>query len=136
MKRLRFIIIILAILITVTIILIYREQPNGENEMINGSNISQALAKQIMDENPDILIIDVRTTEEFNQGHIENALSLSDEKVATQIQNIAPDKNQLILIYCRSGRRSQAAVRTMVNLGYTNVYNFGGIIDWQYGIVR
>ena len=89
-------------------------------------------AKNIMDTESDYIIIDARTEEEFAGGHIENAILIPEYEIAERAEKELPDKNQLILIYCRSGRRSKIASDELVKLGYTNVKEFGGIIDWPY----
>ena len=93
-------------------------------------------AKTIMDTESDYIILDVRTAEEFVEGHIENAVLLDYEDVKSKAHVVLPDKEQLILVYCRSGRRSKIASEELVKLGYTNVKEFGGIIDWPYEIVK
>ena len=93
-------------------------------------------AKAIMDTETDYIIIDARTTEEFAQGHIENAILIPEYEIAERAEKELPDKNQLILVYCRSGRRSKIASDELVKLGYTNVKEFGGIIDWPYETVK
>lgn len=98
--------------------------------------ISQDEAKKIMDTSSDYIIIDARTQEEFNEGHIENAILIPEYEIAEKTPDLIPDKNQLILVYCRSGRRSKIASEALAELGYTNVKEFGGIIDWQYEIVK
>ena len=76
------------------------------------------------------------TEEEFAEGHIENAILIPDYEITSKADEILKDKNQLILVYCRSGNRSKVASQALVELGYTNVKEFGGIIDWEYGIVK
>ena len=93
-------------------------------------------AKTIMDTESDYIILDVRTAEEFVEGHIENAVLLDYEDVKSKAHVVLPDKEQLILVYCRSGRRSKIASEELVKLGYTNVKEFGGIIDWPYEVVK
>ena len=93
-------------------------------------------AKKIMDTEKDYVIIDARTEEEFAEGHIENAILIPEYEIANRAENELPDKEQLILVYCRSGRRSKIASEELVKLGYTNVKEFGGIIDWPYEIVK
>lgn len=93
-------------------------------------------AKTIMDTETDYIIIDARTEEEFAEGHIEGAIIIPEYEVAERAEKELPDKEQLILVYCRSGRRSKIASEALVNLGYTNVKEFGGIIDWPYEIVK
>ena len=98
--------------------------------------ISQEEAKRIMDTESGFVIIDARTEEEFNEGHIENAILIPEYEIAERAETEIPEKDTLILVYCRSGRRSKIASDALVQLGYTNVKEFGGIIDWQYEIVK
>ena len=98
--------------------------------------ITQEEAKEIIDSGTQHIIIDARTEEEFAQGHIPNAILIPEYEIASRAEAEIPDKNALILVYCRSGRRSKIASEELVNLGYTNVKEFGGIIDWQYEIVK
>ena len=98
--------------------------------------ITQKRAKEIMDTQKDYVIIDARTEEEFSQGHIEGAILIPEYEIAQRAEKEIPDKDTLILVYCRSGRRSKIASEELVKSGYTNVKEFGGIIDWQYGIVK
>lgn len=93
-------------------------------------------AKTIMDTQPDYIIIDARTQEEFADGHIEGAIMIPEYEIANRAEQQLPDKDALILVYCRSGRRSKIASEELVRLGYTNVKEFGGIIDWPYEIVK
>ena len=98
--------------------------------------ISPQQAKEIMDTQQDYIIIDARTEEEFAEGHIENAILIPEYEIKDRAEKELPNKEQLILVYCRSGRRSKIASEELVNLGYTNVKEFGGIIDWPYEIVK
>ena len=109
---------------------------NSTNKEITYEIISQTQAKDIMDNSTDYVIVDARTSEEFNEGHIKNAINLDYEEVTQKAESLLPDKNQLILIYCRSGRRSKIAAESLCQLGYTNVKEFGGIIDWKYEVVQ
>ena len=95
-------------------------------------NITAEEAKQIMDAEEGYLILDVRTQEEYDQGHIPGAILIPDTEVESKAEEVLTDKNQLILVYCRSGRRSKLASEILVELGYTNIKEFGGIIDWPY----
>lgn len=97
--------------------------------------ITAAEAKEMMDQDESILILDVRTEEEFNSGHIEGAILLPDYEIADQAVAVLNDKAATILVYCRSGQRSAGAVKTLNKLGYTNIIDFGGINDWTYEIV-
>ena len=97
-------------------------------------NITAEEAKQIMDTEEGYIILDVRTLEEYDEGHIPGAIVISHEKIAEKAEEVLPDKNQLILVYCRSGRRSKIAAEALAELGYTNIKEFGGIIDWPYEV--
>jgi len=91
---------------------------------------------QIMSENKDYIILDVRTFEEYNEGHIPNAICIPNETIDEDIVDKLPNKEQLILIYCRSGNRSKQAAEKLKRLGYTNLIEFGGIRDWKGEIIK
>ena len=95
-------------------------------------NITAEEAKQIMDSEEGYIILDVRTQEEYDQGHIPGAIVISYDEIAEKAEEALTDKDQLILVYCRSGRRSKIAAEALAELGYTNIKEFGGIIDWSY----
>ena len=97
-------------------------------------NITAEEAKQIMDSEEGYIILDVRTQEEYDEGHIPGATQISHEEIAEKAEDVLTDKEQLILVYCRSGRRSKIAAEALVELGYTNIKEFGGIIDWPYEV--
>ena len=97
-------------------------------------NITAEEAKEIMDTEEGYIILDVRTREEYDQGHIPGAIVISHEEIAEKAEQVLTDKEQLILVYCRSGRRSKIAAEALVELGYTNIKEFGGIIDWPYEV--
>ena len=93
-------------------------------------------AKERLDSGDELILLDVRTQEEYDAGHIEGAILLPNETITdTEQPDILPDLGAEILIYCRSGNRSAQAANKLVALGYTNVYDFGGIIDWPYETV-
>ena len=98
--------------------------------------ISGAEAKALMDSESGYIIIDARTQEEYDEGHIPGAILIPEYEIADHAEKELLDKNQLILVYCRSGRRSKIAAEELVKLGYTNVKEFGGIIDWEYETVK
>lgn len=98
--------------------------------------ISGVEAKALMDSESGYIIIDARTQEEYDEGHIPGAILIPEYEIADRAEKELPDKDQLILVYCRSGRRSKIAAEELVKLGYTNVKEFGGIIDWEYEIVK
>lgn len=88
-------------------------------------------AKARMDKNDAILVLDVRTQEEYDQGHVPGAVCLPNEEITADMP-VVFDKNAEILVYCRSGRRSAEALEKLRKMGYTNVADFGGILDWPY----
>ena len=106
-----------------------------ENEVII-KHVSMNDIVQIMEENENYIILDVRTQAEYNQGHIPNAICIPNETIDENVVNKLPDKNQMILVYCRSGNRSKQAAEKLKKLGYTNLIEFGGIIDWKGEIER
>ena len=99
-------------------------------------NITAEEAKQIMDSEDGYIILDARTQEEYDQGHIPGAIVISHEEIAGKAEEVLTDKDQLILVYCRSGRRSKIAAEALAELGYTNIKEFGGIIDWPYEVEK
>ena len=99
-------------------------------------NITAEEAKQIMDSEEGYIILDVRTREEYDQGHIPGAIVIPHEEIAEKAEDVLTDKDQLILVYCRSGRRSKIAAEALVELGYTNIKEFVGIIDWPYEVEK
>ena len=92
--------------------------------------ITQSEAMEIMENSDDYILLDVRTEEEFNEVHIPGAICIPYEDIGTDEIPQLPDKDQIILVYCRSGRRSKIASENLAAQGYTNVLEFGGIIDW------
>ncbi len=91
-------------------------------------------ARELMDTKENYVILDVRTREEYETGHVPGAIQISHEEIREKAEGALPNKAQLILVYCRSGRRSKLAAQDLVDLGYTNVKEFGGIIDWPYEV--
>ena len=95
-------------------------------------NITAEEAKNLMDSETGYVILDVRSQEEYDQGHIPGAILIPDTEIESKAEEILTDKDQMILVYCRSGRRSKLAAEALVKLGYTDIREFGGIIDWPY----
>lgn len=89
-------------------------------------------AKEIIDSDEYVIILDVRTEEEFKEGHIPAAINIEDSILKDEANSKLPDKDATILVYCRSGRRSEASAKELIDLGYINIIDIGGIIDWQY----
>ena len=96
--------------------------------------ITQEEAKQIMDTTNGYILLDTRTQEEYDQSHIPGALLIPHTEIAQRAADELPDKDQLILVYCRSGNRSKQASEVLAELGYTNVKKFGGINTWPYEV--
>lgn len=103
----------------------------------NGSyrQVGMDEAIRIMDEETGYIILDVRRPDEFASGHIPGAINVPNEEIGDEDVPQLPDKDQLILIYCRSGNRSKQAAKKLIALGYTNLIEFGGIMDWPGEIV-
>jgi rhodanese-related sulfurtransferase/xanthosine utilization system XapX-like protein len=98
--------------------------------------ISAEEAKTRMDSGDEVIILDVRTEGEFNAGHIPGAILIPNETITDKMPDLLPDLDAEILIYCRSGNRSAQAARKLIQIGYTNVYDFGGINRWDYDIAK
>ncbi len=109
---------------------------SGGSQAAAYEQISAKEAKEIMDAEKNYIIIDARTESEFDEGHIKDAILIPEYEIANRAEKELPDKDALILVYCRSGRRSKIASEELVKLGYTNVKEFGGIIDWPYETVK
>lgn len=99
------------------------------------SQISMDEAVAMMAEESDYIILDVRRPDEFAEGHIPGAINVANESIGTAEIPELPEKEQLIMVYCRSGRRSKEAAAKLVKLGYTNIVEFGGILDWTGEVV-
>ena len=97
-------------------------------------NITVEEAKQIMDSEEGYIILDVREQNEYDAGHIPGSILIPYTQIDEKANEMLPDKDQLILLYCRSGRRSKIAAEALVELGYTNIKEFGGISDWPYEV--
>ena len=102
--------------------------PAGQNDSYRQISMDEAIL--MMKEERDYIILDVRTVEEFSDKHIPGAINIPNDTIGTGEIPELPDKDQLILVYCRSGNRSKQASDKLVGLGYTNIVEFGGIIDW------
>ena len=110
------------------------EQETEKNMYIQ---ITASEAKKMMDEQEEIFILDVREQSEYNEGHVPEAVllpvgTISEETAAAVIEN----KDTVVLVYCRSGNRSKTAAQALADLGYTQVYEFGGIRDWPYEVEK
>ena len=106
----------------------------GEKAMYE--QITPEEAKKIMDSGEEHIILDTREQDEFDEGHIPGAILIPYTEIENKAIELIPDKDKLILVYCRSGRRSKIAAEALSKLGYTNVKEFGGIIDWPYEVEK
>ena len=105
-----------------------------EGEKAMYEQITPQQAKEIMDSGEAYILLDVREQEEFDEAHIPGAVLIPYTEIDAKAEDVLSDKDAQILVYCRSGRRSKIASESLVNLGYTNVKEFGGIIDWPYEV--
>ena len=108
-----------------------RQPESGTHE-----KISAETAFSMMQEKQDMLIVDVRTPGEYAEGHVQGAINVPLQSIDAGDLSLLPDRDQTLLIYCRSGSRSASASKSLVRQRYTSVYDFGGIINWPYGTVR
>ena len=102
----------------------------GENNMPKYVSITMEEAKNVFENQGDYIILDVRREDEFAEGHIPGAINVPNEGIQDTEPSELPDKNQTIYVYCRSGNRSKQAASKLVAMGYTNIIEFGGIMDW------
>ena len=106
----------------------------GEKTMYE--QITPEDAKKIMDSGEEYIVLDVREQDEYDSGHIPGAILISYTEIENKAEELLPDKDKQLLVYCRSGRRSKIAAESLIKLGYTNVKEFGGIIDWPYEVEK
>ena len=111
------------------------DSPVTESSALSYFQISQDEAKQMMAKDDGHVVVDVRREDEYASGHIPGAILIPNESIGNEKPGELPDYDQIILIYCRSGRRSKEAAAKLVALGYTHIYEFGGIIDWTGEVV-
>ena len=122
--------LILVILATLLLTACGQDKENVQEAVY--MNITAQQAKEIMDTQEDYIILDTRTREEYEESHIPGAILIPHDEILEKAESILTNKDQLILVYCRSGRRSKLAAEDLVKLGYTCIKEFGGIIDWPY----
>lgn len=107
----------------------------GGQEKIVYQEISPQEAQALLEEGQDVILLDVRTEEEFQEKRIPGSVLIPDYDLAELAAQKLPDKDATILVYCRTGRRSEASSRQLIEMGYTRVYDLGGIVDWPYETV-
>ena len=109
---------------------------SSENKTAEYKKISPEKVKQMIDSKQEMIILDVRTQEEFLESRINNAILIPDYEIKEKAEKILTDKNATIIVYCRSGRRSKTAAKELLNMGYTEVHDMGGIIDWPFETIN
>lgn len=128
MKKLMIILLLVVLLLTAC------GQDTENDQGAAYMNITAEEAKEIMESEEGYIILDVRTQEEYDESHIPGAILIPNTEIEARAEEVLTDKDQLILVYCRSGRRSKLAAEILVELGYTNIKEFGGIINWPYEV--
>ena len=98
--------------------------------------ITPAVVKERLDKGEKLIIVDVRTKEEYDGGHIPNSLLIPYDEIEKKAPALLTDKNAAIIVYCRTGRRSEIAAKALIGMGYANVADMGGISDWKYGLEK
>lgn len=124
-------VIAIAISLCVVVVVIIKVLGKGADENMGYQQITMDEAKEMFEQPGDYIILDVRTFEEYNGGHIPGAICIPNEDIESEPLEELPDKEQLIYVYCRSGNRSKKAAQKLVDMGYTNIVEFGGIINWK-----
>ena len=109
--------------------------PDGDSHQRSYQVISAEAAYAMMNESEDFVLLDVRAESEFRQVRIDGAILIPYNELAVRAADELSNKDAVILIYCQSGRRSEIAARVLVDMGYTNVFDFGGIMDWHFDTV-
>lgn len=108
---------------------------DGDGMLNSYKQISQEQAKEMMEKDDGHVVVDVRRQDEYDAGHIPGAILIPNESINKDQPEELPDLNQIILVYCRSGNRSKQAAQKLFDMGYRNIYEFGGITDWTGEIV-
>ncbi len=125
---------ILAVIVILSICVVACDKVSEEKGDSSFEMIDAKAAKEMMDSDKELVVVDVRTDEEYKSGHIVGAINIPVEQITAGDFGSLTDKNQTILIYCRSGNRSKVASSFLAENGYKNIYEFGGIKDWKYEI--
>lgn len=119
------------VLLLVMSILCFAGCSSSKTQSIDGETVYNMIKNE-----EDFVLVDVREQDEYDEGHIPTALLIPLGTIETDFEKIIPDKDKKIVIYCRSGNRTKTAYEKIVALGYTNVYDMGGILDWQYDVEK
>ena len=129
------ILVLLAVIIFLMTACLNNRVDKSEKSPQRWKTITAQEAYAIMNESDNFILLDVRTESEFQEMRINGAILIPEYEIKNRAQNELPDKNAILLVYCRSGRRSASAAAELARLGYTNVFDFGGIINWPYGTI-
>ncbi|NMB43697.1 MAG: rhodanese-like domain-containing protein [Clostridiales bacterium] len=125
-----------ALFLLIIVLFLYSCSSNKDDSSSSKyTKISADKAKDMMDKDSSVIILDVRTKQEYEEGHIEGAILIPNTELINRANKELPDKDATILVYCRSGNRSAKAAKELIEAGYTNVFDFGGINNWKHEIV-
>ena len=114
-----------------------KQSAKGDGDKAVGyQKITPAVVKERLDKGEKLIIVDVRTKEEYDSGHIANSLLIPYDEIEKKAPALLTDKNAAIIVYCRTGRRSEIAAKALIGMGYTNVADMGSISDWKYGLEK
>ena len=130
---------IIAVIVIAVVLIVHYSKNNildGAGTVNSYTQISQDEARKMMKLDDDHIIVDVRRQDEYDSGHIPGAILIPNENIGTEPPEELPELDQIILIYCRSGRRSKEAAQKLFDIGYTHIYEFGGIIDWTGEVTK
>lgn len=126
--------IVISLIIVIAIVIVYNS--NIKATKLEYQIITANEAYNIIESEEDFIILDVRTESEYASGHIKGSILLPYDEISIKAETVLPNKNKKILIYCRSGNRSSIAAKELSELGYTDIIDFGGIISWNYELVK
>ena len=137
-KTFKLVLLLLAIsLIAFFLLGCAKQAAKSDNEKLTGyQKITPAVVKERLDKGEKLIIVDVRTKEEYDGGHIANSLLIPYDEIEKKAPALLTDKNAAIIVYCRTGRRSEIAAKALIGMGYANVADMGGISDWKYGLEK
>jgi len=130
-KRFSLVALLMSVMLLLTACSSGGQVMDGEDMVRSYTQISQDEAKEMMEQDDGHVIVDVRRPDEFAEKHIKGAINVPNETIEDEAPDALPDKDRLLLIYCRSGNRSKEASQKLADMGYTNVYEFGGINTWE-----
>jgi len=142
MKKILIIVAIVILALAAALVIFARWSQNQITDgpgMVNKEpfmQISQEEAAEMMKKDDGHVVVDVRRPDEFAEGHIPGAINVPNEDIGDEQPKALPDLDQILLVYCRSGRRSVEAANKLADIGYTNIYEFGGIIDWTGEVTK